>query len=122
MSALRVLVVDDSHDTVMTLTALLETDGYSAKGCYSAGEVMPCIRAFDPDVVLLDIALPGKSGWEVARTIRLNYPGTRPLVIGISGVYTGGADRVLAKISGFDHYLTKPADITVLKTLIDKAA
>jgi DNA-binding response OmpR family regulator len=63
---------------------------------------------FDPDVVLLDIAMPELSGWEVARTIRARSGADRPLLIGISGEYIKGADKVLSQILGFDRYLVKP--------------
>jgi len=69
---------------------------------------MGYVLDFDPDVVLLDIAMPDLSGWEVARTIRARRGAERPLLIGISGEYKQGADKVLAQILGFNHYLLKP--------------
>lgn len=67
--------------------------------------------------MLLDIAMPELSGWEVARTIRARRGADRPLLIGIRGEYRQGADRVLAQTLGFDHYLVKPyapADLLAL--------
>jgi DNA-binding response OmpR family regulator len=60
-------------------------------------------------------------GWEAARRIRALIPGKRPLLIGISGQYTKGADKILAEMSGFDYYLMKPADPKVLLTLVANA-
>jgi DNA-binding response OmpR family regulator len=82
--------------------------GDNVRGVYSSRQVMGHVIDFDPDVVLLDIAMPELSGWEVARTIRAGSGADRPLLIGISGEYIKGADKVLSQILGFDHYLAKP--------------
>ena len=105
--ALRVLVADDDRDSVLTLMMLLREEGHEVRGVYSGRQVMGHVLDFDPDVVLLDIAMPELSGWEIARTIRARRA-DRPLLIGISGEYKQGADRVLAQILGFNHYLVKP--------------
>ena len=104
---LRVLVADDDRDTVLTLMMLLRDEGHEVRGVYSGRQVMGHVLDFDPDAVLLDIAMPELSGWEVARTIRARRA-DRPLLIGISGEYKQGSDRVLAQILGFNHYLVKP--------------
>lgn len=80
------------------------------------------VLEFDPDVVVMDIGLPGVNGWEAARLIRDRMPGRRPVLIGMSGEFTKGADRVLSEINGFDYYLTKPVDPKVLTALIGQAA
>jgi two-component system, chemotaxis family, CheB/CheR fusion protein len=118
---LRVVVVDDNRDIVLTTMALLRLEGHETKGCYSGADVLECVRAFDADAVVLDIGLPGMTGWDVARQLRVAMPGGRPLIIGITGEYTKGADRVLAEMSGFDYYLVKPADPKVLSALVEKA-
>src|SRR5688500_17180392 len=100
--ALRVVVVDDDRDTVLTSMALLRMEGHDTKGCHKGSEVLDCVVAFDADVVLLDVALPGMSGWDVARQIRAHYPHSKhPMIIGLSGEYTKGADRLLAQMTGF---------------------
>jgi CheY-like chemotaxis protein len=75
----RVLVVDDELDAVATLVALLETDGYNAKGIGSARSIVAEVRKFDPDVIIMDIAMPGRSGWDAVLEIfaRTN-PATGP--------------------------------------------
>ena len=118
---LRVLIVDDSRDAVLALTMLVRTDGHDTRGCYNGADVLRSVREYDPDVVLLDIGLPDETGWDVARKIRAEFRGPRPLLIGITGEYTKGADRVLAELSGFDYYLIKPADPEVLTTLLEDA-
>ena len=118
---LRVAVIDDNQDVVTTMMALLETEGHQTMACYSGSEAFTCIKKFDPDVVLLDIGLPGQSGWEVARKIRNDIPGERPMIIGITGQFTKGADRILAEMNGIDYYLIKPADPIVLLSLLQQA-
>jgi len=82
---------------------------------------MAALREFDPDVVLLDIAMPGMSGWDVARKIRQVCGQERPLLIAISGVYKQSADQILGKLAGFNYYLAKPYDPSVLLTLLRDA-
>ena len=120
--ALRVLVADDDRDVVASTIALLREQGYETVPCYGADEVLPCLEEHAPDVVVLDIAMPGKTGWEVAREIRAARPGRQVMLIGISGEYTKGADRVLSQMTGFDYYLTKPFDNKMLLALLEKAA
>jgi DNA-binding response OmpR family regulator len=115
--ALRVLIADDEHDTVTTLSALLREEGYEVQQAYSGRDAVATIHTFDPDVAILDIAMPGMTGWDVARTVRKNNA-KRPLLIAISGAYTKGADKVLAQIAGFDYYLAKPCDPNVLMALL----
>lgn len=119
---LRILVVDDNRDIVSTTMALLRVAGHEAIPCYSGSEVYDCVRDHDPDAVLLDIGLPGLSGWDVAKQLRERIPGKRPLLIGITGEFGQNSDKALAKASGFDYYLIKPADPKVVLALIEKAA
>jgi CheY-like chemotaxis protein len=115
---LRVLVVDDERDTVLTLTELLRDEGHETRGVYKGSDAMAAMKAFDPDVVLLDIAMPEMSGWEVAREIRSSYGETRPLLVALSGVYKQAADQILGKIAGFNYYVAKPYDPSVLLRLL----
>lgn len=119
--ALRVLIVDDERDTVLTLSEILRDAGHETKGIYAAKETLSAVSEFDPDVVVLDISMPGMTGWDVAREIRRQIPSERPLLIAISGHYTKGADRVLAQMAGFKYYLSKPCDPNVLTTLLSQS-
>lgn len=118
---LRILVADDERDTVLTLMELLREEGHETRGVYKGTDVMAAMQAFDPDVVLLDISMPGMSGWEVARAIRAVHGEKRPLLIAVSGVYKLAADQILGFIAGFNHYLAKPYDPSVLLTLLGRA-
>ena len=115
---MRVLVVDDHPDTVASLTALLRTEAYEARGVHDAADIVQQVREYDPDVVILDIAMPGKTGWDAAAEIRAGLPEKRLVIVGISGEYTSGADRSVAEARGFDFYLMKPCDPNVLLTLL----
>jgi len=116
--ALRVLVVDDDRDTVLTLMAILRGAGYETKGVYSGKDALAVIRDFDPDVIVADIAMPNMTGWDVAREMRKQFPGDRPQLIAISGQYNQGADKILAQMTGFKYYLSKPCDPNVLLALL----
>ena len=114
----RVLLADDERDTVLTLMELLRQEGYEARGVYRGGDVTPAMRDFDPDVVFIDIAMPDKSGWDVAREIRARHGPDRPVLVAISGVYRQAADQVLGKLGGFNYYIAKPCDPNVLLNLL----
>ena len=116
--SLRVLVVDDDRDTVLTLMALLREEGHETKGVYDGRQALQAIPEFDADAVIMDIAMPQLTGWDTARQIRELIGPARPLLIALSGQYTKGADRVLSQIAGFDYYLTKPCDPNVLLALL----
>jgi two-component system CheB/CheR fusion protein len=118
---LRVVVIDDLPDTVMMLLALIRNEGYEAVGFSSGREALKHLGEFDPDVVISDIAMPSVNGWDLAREVRRAMGDARPLLIGISGHYTGGADRALAEIAGYNYYLTKPCDPKVLMELLKLA-
>lgn len=117
---LRVLVVDDDRDTVATLTALLELDGHIVQGIYNGNEVLPAARFFRPDAMVLDLSVPGISGYAVAQAVRFSFTDVRrPLLIAMSGIWQELADRMVAQQVGFDHYLVKPVDPAELLKLID---
>ena len=114
----RVLVVDDDKDTVDSLVALLETEGYNAKGIFSAQTIVSDVRDFDPDLIIMDIAMPGRSGWDAAQDVRQHRSGERPTLIAITGQHPKDGDRILGELSGYDYYLIKPFDTKVLLQLV----
>ena len=119
---LRVLVADDDRDTVAMLTEILENAGYVVQGAYNGSEVLPAARFFRPDAMILDISVPGMSGYAVAQAVRFSFTDLRrPLLIAVSGMWQEAADRRVAEQVGFDHYLLKPCDprelLEVLGTL-----
>jgi DNA-binding response OmpR family regulator len=108
--ALRVLVVDDDRDSVLTLMTLLKEEGYEPHGVYAGRYVMGSVIDLNPDVIILDINLADRNGWEIARVIRSQRGRERLTLIGVSGHYTDAADQARARITGFDHYFLKPYD------------
>lgn len=115
---LRVIVADDEADAVNMLTALLNDEGHDVIGLQGGATVLSVVDNFDPDVVLLDIAMPGMSGFEIAKEIRRKYGEVRPLLIAITGLYKKASDRMLAEIVGFNHHLVKPYDPNELLALL----
>lgn len=115
--SLRILIGDDDRDGVLTLELLLREEGHDVRSVHSGREVMKAVRDFNPEVVLLDIAMPLLSGWEVARMIREQF-GRRVTLIGISGKYNHAADNILSEMARFDHYVLKPYDPQALALLM----
>jgi CheY-like chemotaxis protein len=116
---LRVLVVDDDRDTVVSLEMLLREEGHSVVGVYEGKEVLSSIRRFEPDVVLLDIGLPDMTGYDVARAVRRH--GQHPTLIAVTA-WSKATDRLMAKAAGFDHHLAKPYDPLTLLALLKSRA
>lgn len=117
LPALRVLVVDDDRDTVLTLTTLLRDEGYDTKGVYQGNEVMAALRDFEADAVILDIGMPDRNGYDVARQIRQRYGEQRPMIIALTA-WTKPSDRMLAQMAGFNHHMPKPCDPNLLSALL----
>ena len=118
---IRVLIADDERDVVLTLSAILRDEGYEVKGVHSGRDAIVAVADFEPHVVIADIAMPERSGWDVARVVRATQPSgrlDRPLLIAISGMYRQSADRILAEITGFNYFLAKPFDPKVLLSLL----
>jgi len=115
---LRVLVVDNQPDTVTSLLAILRDEGYDARGVVDPRTALVELGAFDPDVVIADIAMPHITGWDIAREIRSMEGRRRPLLIAITGVYVKSPDEMLSRAAGFDHFLTKPCDPAFLLNIL----
>src|SRR5262245_29575107 len=106
---LRVLVVDDEPDTVLSLVTVLLAEGYTAKGVHDGRGALKELESFDPDAVVMDISMPQMSGWEVAREIR-KRSASKPTLIAITGTFIKAPDEALSRSVGFNHYLLKPCD------------
>jgi DNA-binding response OmpR family regulator len=115
---LNVIVADDERDTVLTLLAVLRDEGHSARGVYRGDEVLRAVEAERPDVVIMDIEMPGKSGFAIAQELRQSYGDDTPLLIAISGKWTGQTDEMLGRMVGFTHYCLKPCDPQKLLELL----
>lgn len=116
------MVVDDDRDSVLTLKTILEEEGHEVWGVYRAGDVKLGVEHFDPDVVMLDIALPDGSGYAIAHEIRAQYGPARPMLIAVTGLYREGPNRSMSKAVGFDHFIPKPYEVGQLLKLIKPLA
>lgn len=117
--ALQVLVVDDNQDSAETLGLLLDLVGYKTSMAHDGEDALRKAVELQPDVVLLDIGLPKLNGYEVARRIRLEPWGARPILVAITG-WGQTEDIDLARNAGFDHHLVKPVDADALLKLIER--
>ena len=118
-AGLRVLVVDDNVDAASTLAELVTAWGHQAAVAYEAESALDLAGRFEPEVVVLDIGLPGMDGYELAR--RLRAGGSKASMIALTG-YGEKADRERAKTAGFELHIVKPVDASVLKTAINARA
>ncbi|MBV9189235.1 MAG: response regulator [Betaproteobacteria bacterium] len=107
---LRVLVADDHPDTRTTMSALLEAEGYSVRCVADGGAAVNAVREFRPHACILDIGLPGQTGYSVAGQLRLMYGSRRPLLIAMSGQWINPSEKLVAESVGFDHFMEKPAE------------
>jgi CheY-like chemotaxis protein len=112
----RVFVVDDNHDAADTLGMLLKMEGYDVRIAYDGDEAIRDADEFHPDVALLDIGLPGKDGYEIARHIREDRHDD-VMLIAVTG-YASEEDVRRARAAGFDYHFGKPANLSaVLQTI-----
>ena len=112
----RILVVDDVADTAESMVELLESWGHAAHAIFDGHSALAAVREFRPDVVLLDIGLPGMDGYTVARQLRAEH-GAKLLMVALTG-YGQENDQRQALAVGFDHHMVKPVDLGALRKLL----
>ena len=103
----RVLVVDDESDTVVTLGVLLRGEGFEVEMLTDSREVAAAVARFRPEIVLLDIGMPGRNGYEVADELKRAYGTACPTLVAVTA-YGDRANRAWARLFGFEHHITKP--------------
>jgi CheY-like chemotaxis protein len=113
----RVLVADDNRDSGKTLAALLRIDGHEVMVVHDGPGALSAFEAFQPEVALLDIGMPGLNGYEVALRMRRSPSGAPLKLIAITG-WGQESDKERAFAAGFDHHLTKPVDPQRLAELL----
>ena len=108
---LHILLADDESDAIKTLSALLIYEGHTVSAVYSGTQVLDAVRRYKPDVCILDIEMPGQSGYAAARELVEKMPeGERPVLLGISGRWTASSDRMIAEHAGFTRFFLKGND------------
>jgi CheY-like chemotaxis protein len=110
----RILVVDDNVDNTESLCLYLSQRGHQVQSAYDGDQACRLAEEFRPDVVLLDIGLPGKTGHDVCRYLRSQPWGAGMLVVAQTG-WGQRADRLRSEQAGFDAHLVKPVDYTELQ-------
>ena len=116
-----ILVADDNHDLANSLSLLLTLVGYDVETVYNGHDAIRVAKSCTPDIVMLDIGLPGLNGFEVAEQLRSDERFKNILIIAASG-YSPGMFRDRFEHAHFDHYFTKPVDLGTLLPIINNTA
>jgi CheY-like chemotaxis protein len=117
----RILVVDDNEDGAMMLAALLQFDGHDVLTSLSGPEAVEVVASAKPDIVLLDIGLPGMDGYEVAGRIRTTVGTEAPSLVALTG-YGREEDRERTRAAGFAAHLVKPVNFEALRRVLSDLA
>jgi signal transduction histidine kinase/DNA-binding response OmpR family regulator len=113
----RILVVDDLAASAETLMTLLQMEGFEVKIASEGMAALKIAEDFRPDVVLLDIGLPGMNGFEVAHKLRTQPESRDALLIALTG-YGEAESRTRSAQAGFDFHMVKPADVNLLLSML----
>jgi PAS domain S-box-containing protein len=116
----RVLIIEDNHDGRAMLKMLLELDGHVVEEAADGVDGLERALTSHPDVMIVDIGLPGMDGYQVASRLRAQEGQSRPLLIALTG-YGRPEDRQQAAIAGFDGHLTKPVIPERLRQILAQA-
>jgi CheY-like chemotaxis protein len=119
--ALRIVVVDDNVDLVDSLISVLEHLGHKAVGATSGAQGVELIETQRPDVALIDVGMPGMTGFDVAGHVRRRPWGHATVLIALTG-WGGGDDRDLCRDAGFDHVALKPVDLDYLRVMLERVS
>jgi signal transduction histidine kinase len=113
----RILVVDDNVDAARTLALFLGMTGHETCTAHDGREALEAARIHRPDVVLLDIGMPGMDGYELARRLRQEHGMEKLLLVALTG-YGQGDDRRRSREASIDYHLVKPVDLEELRELL----
>lgn len=113
----RVLVVDDNIDAADSIVIILNEAGYEVTSVHDGPAALAEAQRFRPEVIVLDIGLPGMSGYDVARRLRHDPEFKRTPLVAVTG-YGQDSDRQRSRDAGFNYHLTKPVDPDVLKAFV----
>jgi two-component system CheB/CheR fusion protein len=109
--------VDDNVDAANTMAMLLRLSGHEVRTAHDGPSAIHAAQSYRPDIVLLDIGLPGMDGFEVARRLRALPDLKRLVLVALTG-YGQEEDRRRSSAAGFDHHLVKPVDPSTLTELL----
>ena len=117
--ARRILVVDDNADSTETMEMLLKLSGHEVATAHDGESALEKTRDFQPEIILLDVGLPGMHGYEVAQRLR-SLPENKNLVIIALTGYGQERDRERAMDAGFDYHFVKPVEFDTLESLLNE--
>ena len=115
----RVLIADDDRDGTITLSTVLELEGYEVRAVHGGQDALDAAREFRPHAVVLDIGMPKVTGYDCARRLRQRYGEDCPMLIALTG-WKQASDKILANLAGFDHHVAKPYEPAELLRLLSK--
>jgi two-component system CheB/CheR fusion protein len=118
-SGKRILVVDDNRDSAESLAMLLRLFGNDVRTAHDGRLGLEVATAYRPDVVLLDIGLPGLDGLEVCRRLRQRAGDYQPVIVAMTG-YGQDEDRRRSDEAGFNAHMVKPVDLRALEELLSR--
>ena len=119
VESLRVLVADDLRDSADTLALLLDAMGHSVRVAYDGRQALELADSFAPEVVLLDLGMPGLNGYDICRRLRARPGGDRITIIAQTG-WGQDEDRRRTREAGYDHHLVKPVEMASLVGLFPR--
>jgi len=117
----RALVVDDNHDAADTLAMMLELMGLDVQCLYDPMQVEASLDSFAPEVLFLDVGMPGRSGYDVARALRARPIESSVLLVAVTG-WGQPEDRRRSREAGFDHHLVKPPELSAILSICARLA
>ena len=114
----RIMVVDDNADAADSLALLISTEGHEVQTACDGKSALELAEAFKPELMLLDISMPGLNGYELACCLRERPWAERLTIVAVSG-WGGREDKQRAISAGFAHYLVKPVDPAEVHAVIN---
>lgn len=116
---MRVLIVDDYVNAALACCKLLQLLGHESRCAFSGDHALALLHSYTPDVIVLDLDMPGATGYDVARAVRAGKLGTQVFIAALTGT-TIEVQRFVA--AGFDLHVMKPASAAKLVAITDAAA
>ena len=117
-----ILVVDDNHDNAEIIRSYLEARGYPLAVAHSGDEALALFETVRPNLVLLDVMMPGRDGWEVCRVMKQHPALGRAIRVIMVTALDQWDDKRTALQTGADDYVEKPFDLAKLVTVIERNA
>jgi CheY-like chemotaxis protein len=116
-----VLVADDNVDAAESFGEILGMMGYETLVVTDGMQALKAAEEFEPDAALLDLGMPGLSGYELARELRARPWGRNMLLVAVTG-WGQSEDRRRSREAGFDHHFVKPVDPSQIERLLEEVS